>query len=80
MDDKIRRDVILKLRNSFSLDFLEIEKEYKIDFSEYFKNEIDKLDEFVGDGLLEINEKMMILNEQGKQFVSFVCRVFDKYA
>lgn len=80
MDDKIRRDVIIKLRNSFSLDFLGIEKEYKIDFSEYFKDEIDKLDEFVGDGLLEINKKMMIISEQGKQFVSFVCRVFDKYA
>jgi len=37
------------------------------------------LNNLVNDGILELSNTAINITEQGKDFVSFACRVFDKY-
>lgn len=78
-DDVIRRTVIHTLRNFFFLDFQRIEKEYGIEFKEYFKKELGTLEEFVKDGIVELSKDTLAITELGHQFANLVCRNFDKF-
>lgn len=78
-DDLIRRDVIQNLRSYFRVDYTPIEHKYNITFSEYFKNELIKFDEFIKESVLEISDNAVSITELGKYFTIQVCRVFDKY-
>lgn len=79
-DDIIRRDVIKTLRSYFFLDFSVIEKEHNIVFTDYFKEELIRLQELAQDGIIILSENIITITELGKQFASLVCRHFDKYA
>lgn len=78
-DGLIRRDVIQTLRNFFYLKFKDIEKKYKINFKEYFEDELLPLKEFVNDGILEISEDTIMVTELGQQFTDLVLSSFDTY-
>ncbi len=78
-NDRIRRDVIFKLRNSFSLDFENIDKEHNINSREYFKNEITRLEGFVRDGILNYSDNRIEVTDLGKEFILNVCDNFDDY-
>lgn len=78
-NDMIRRDIIRKLRNFFSLDYNDIEKKYDINFKEYFKKEITALDNFVKDGIVEVFDDGINVTELGREFIQFVCGNFDSY-
>jgi oxygen-independent coproporphyrinogen-3 oxidase len=78
-DDKIRRDVIKTLRNFFFLNYVDIEEKYDMEFKEYFKEEIVALAKFSEDGLLELSDNRIIINELGYQFTDLFCSVFDSY-
>ena len=78
-DDLIRRDVIQTLRNFFSVNFTSIETKYEIIFETYFKAEIDALDNYVKDGLVEIRDEAIVITEKGHQFANTICHVFDAY-
>jgi len=78
-DDTIRRDVIHKLRNFFSLNYEEIERLHKIDFNEYFKEEKLALDEFRKDRVLDYDDRKIEVTDLGREFILFVCGKFDKY-
>lgn len=78
-DDLIRRDVIQTLRSFFSLDFKSIEKKYDLDFRNYFREEIQSLDNFIADELVELGEDRVIITEKGHQFANTICYMFDAY-
>ena len=78
-DDLIRRDIIQRIRNYFHLNIIEIEKLYDINFKNYFSLELHKLVQLEKDGLIEFNDKAIIITDIGYQFTNIVCRVFDKY-
>lgn len=78
-EDLIRRDVTVGLRSNFFLDFETIERQYKINFREFFKKEMDNLDEFIKDGIIKVSNSRINVTEQGMPFVSFVCMNFDGY-
>ncbi len=78
-DDIIRRDIIRKLRNYFSVDYATIEKAYNIKFPEYFNREIEQLGDLAKDGILSYSDKAIEITEAGREFTLHVCRVFDKY-
>ncbi len=78
-NDRIRREIIFKLRNSFSLDFENIDKEYNINFREYFKKEIARLEGFVRDGILNYFDNRIEVSDLGKEFILNVCDNFDDY-
>jgi oxygen-independent coproporphyrinogen III oxidase len=78
-DDRIRQHATQQIRSYFSLDYENFSRLYKIDFKDYFKNEIDALDEFQVDGLLVIKEEGIVLTETGRDFVQRIMNVFDVY-
>jgi len=76
-DEIIRRELMHKLLCYFSLNFKDIENKYQIDFKKYFKRELDDLDEFVNEGIIELRGDSIISTEIGTLFLRHVCRVFD---
>jgi oxygen-independent coproporphyrinogen-3 oxidase len=58
---------------------VDIEEKYDMEFKEYFKEEIVALAKFSEDGLLELSDNRIIINELGYQFTDLFCSVFDSY-
>jgi oxygen-independent coproporphyrinogen-3 oxidase len=54
-DDHIRKETIMQLMCDLVIDKRAIEKKFGIDFEEYFKSDIPKLDQFISEGLV-VNE------------------------
>ena len=79
MDDKIRQHATQQIRSYFELDYKNFQKEFGINFKEYFHEEIKFLKEMENDGLLEIKKDMIKLTEIGCDFVQNIMNVFDKY-
>ncbi|MEI7906826.1 MAG: hypothetical protein WCI84_05660 [Bacteroidota bacterium] len=79
-DDIVRREVIYKLRNYSSVNISYFEQTYKLNFKEYFKDELIMLREFHNDGVLINIENSITLSEIGKDFVQHVCSVFDIFS
>ncbi len=78
-DDIIRRDVIHTLRCNFYLNFYDIEDKYGIDFKNYFNMELDLLDDFSHNNMINIDYNSITVNDSGKHFFGFIFKVFDKY-
>ncbi len=78
-DDEIRRDVITRLICHFRLDFASVNKQWDIDFREYFKNELPNLQGMEGDGLLEIDQQSMRIMPKGRLLIRNICMTFDAY-
>ena len=78
-DDKIRQHATQQIRSYFKLDFKNFKEQFKINFKEYFSNEIKLLSELVQDGLIEIQEDCILITEIGRDFVQNIMNIFDKY-
>ncbi|MEN8149246.1 MAG: oxygen-independent coproporphyrinogen III oxidase [Planctomycetota bacterium] len=78
-DDRIRRDVITRLMCNFHLDMRVIEKRWNIDFAEYFKVELEALEQPVGHGFVELSDDTIEVVGHGKLFIRNVCMIFDAY-
>lgn len=78
-DDLIRRDVINKILCYSSINSLEIEHKYSIDFSKYFRQEIESLKVLIEDGMLDISGDMITVTSLGRIFIHHICKVFDRY-
>lgn len=78
-DDVLRREVIHALRSYFSVVFEDMDRQFGIVFTEYFRDEITSLSGFVQDGLVEISPGLIKITELGQQFANLVCKVFDRY-
>ncbi len=82
-DDRIRHHVIMTLISSFRLDFEEVEEKYRIQFREYFQEEINQLTPMIEDGMLWIEQSneqtTLAVTERGRLLIRCICMVFDKY-
>ena len=78
-DDKIRRAVIMDLICHFQLDFAKIEKNFNIIFSEYFSEELKRLQFLQADGLLTLSDTHIKVMEKGRLLIRNICMVFDAY-
>lgn len=79
-DDLIRREVINQLICHYYLDFEKIEKQFNINFTSYFVNELAELAKMENDGLLEINRSESVTVQPiGYLLIRNICMVFDKY-
>lgn len=76
-DDLIRRDIMNKLMTYYYLDFSNIEQKYNIDFTKYFREEINSLSDFVKEGILEISQDKITVTPLGNFFLRNICMVFD---
>lgn len=78
-DDKLRRAVINELICNFRLDTGAIQDRYGIEFSSYFAHEIGRLAIMRDDGLIEMNDTEIRVNQPGRLLVRNICSVFDLY-
>jgi oxygen-independent coproporphyrinogen-3 oxidase len=78
-DDEIRREVITQLICHFQLDYDEIEDLCRIDFKDYFSEEMKLLSEMEKDELLKIDDEKIEVLPEGRFLIRNICSVFDSY-
>lgn len=78
-DDRLRRDIILRLSCDFALDFAAIEQRHAINFADYFADALTGLTVMQTDGLLVINKQGVQILPAGRLLIRNICMVFDKY-
>ena len=78
-DDIIRRRVIMKLMCDFELDIKKIEKEFEIDFKEYFERGLNNLKEMIEDELVAVSENKIRVTEMGRLLIRNIAMNFDGY-
>ncbi len=78
-DDRLRRAVISRLLCHTVITKREIEQEFGIAFDEYFAPELERLEEFRADGLVELQPEELSVTMLGRIFIRNVAMVFDPY-
>ncbi len=78
-DDKLRRAVITQLICHFDLSFAEIERQFSIDFADYFTEELNRLQAMQDDGLLTLSKDKIEVMPAGRLLIRNICMVFDRY-
>lgn len=78
-DDKIRQNVIKTIRTYFKINYNEINQKFSIDFTHYFKKEINDLDIFLKDQFIEFDDNGFKLTDLGIHFSPQIANTFDSY-
>ena len=78
-DDVLRRAVISRLLCHCVLHKAEVEAEFGIRFDEYFAGELERLEAFRADGLVNLSAQSISVTQLGRIFIRNVGMVFDKY-
>jgi oxygen-independent coproporphyrinogen-3 oxidase len=80
-DDVLRKAVIMELMSNFKLDIAKVEKEFGVDFFEYFADAIKDLDSFVKEGLVTIDKenKKITVSPTGTLLIRNISMPFDAY-
>jgi len=78
-DDKIRKDVIMKIMCRKSLSFEEIEEKWGITFERYFGNSLERLAALQSDGLITIDSHRLLISDTGRLFLRNIAGCFDRY-
>ena len=76
-DEEIRREVMHNLICYSFVNFAEFKKKYNLDFKDYFKEEINSLQGFIDDNLVEISKESINFTPTGSFFYRHICKVFD---
>jgi len=78
-DDLIRKSVIMELMSNFRLDIKRVEKEFGIDFNDYFADSIKELQPMVDEGLVQISDKEITVSQTGTLVIRNIAMPFDAY-
>ena len=78
-DDLLRREVIKQLICNFKLDKKAIESEFKVRFEQYFKEDLQLLQTFINDELVEVDDNEIRVTLRGRLLIRNICMSFDKY-
>ncbi|MGB3750615.1 MAG: oxygen-independent coproporphyrinogen III oxidase, partial [Arcobacteraceae bacterium] len=78
-DDMLRQFVIMELMSNFSLDMRRVEKEFAINFNEYFEDALKALEEFVEANLVTITEDKIQVSQTGTMLIRNIAMPFDAY-
>ena len=78
-DDILRRHVIIKVMCDFELDFKHVEKQFNIEFEKYFSSALNGMQEFIDDGLVEINNRKIVVTQMGRLLIRNIAMNFDGY-
>jgi len=78
-DDVIRQHVIMRLMCDMELNKNEVEESCGIDFDAYFADALLKLEEFVGDDLLELSDERIVVKGMGRLVIRNIAMAFDAY-
>lgn len=78
-DDIIRADVIMRLMCSATIAFVDLQQQHKINFQQYFTQELKELTPYIDAGLVELNNEQLAVTATGRLFVRAISMVFDSY-
>jgi oxygen-independent coproporphyrinogen-3 oxidase len=78
-DDKIRRLVINQLMCNLYLDKKSVEQEFKINFEQYFADDLRSLSPFINDGLLKNTAENINVSPRARLLIRNICMSFDAY-
>lgn len=78
-DDVLRRDIIMTLMCSATVEMESINRDYGIDFNSYFAAELVRLKPYEEAGLITIEPSAIRVTPKGRLFVRASGMVFDKY-
>ncbi|MCK8087186.1 oxygen-independent coproporphyrinogen III oxidase [Vibrio sp. 1CM8B] len=78
-DDLLRREVIKQLICNFKLDKTMIVSEFSVNFNRYFKEDLELLQTFINDDLVEVDDKEIRVTLRGRLLIRNICMCFDKY-
>ena len=78
-DDKIRRLVINQLMCNLYLDKKSVEQEFKINFEQYFADDLRSLSPFINDGLLKNTAENINVSPRARLLIRNICMSFDVY-
>lgn len=78
-DDMVRKSVIMELMANFVIDKKRVEKEFAIEFDSYFADAVAKLDTFIDEGLVTIDENSIKVSKTGTMLVRNIALPFDAY-
>ncbi len=76
-DLEIRREVMNKIMVYYHIDYTYFRHLFGIEFMDYFKKELEDLQEFVDIGALEIKKDSFSVKPYGNFFLRNMCNVFD---
>lgn len=78
-DDHIRKETIMQLMCNLEIDKPRVEREFGINFDQYFADDIKKLDVFIDEGLVENTSDSIKVSESGLLIIRNVAMCFDAY-
>ena len=78
-DDKLRRQVIMRLMCDMRLDFAALSEELGVDFAEHFRREIDGMSDLEADGLIAKTDKGIQVTEAGRLLIRNAAMRFDAH-
>ena len=78
-DDRIREYTIMELMCNLKLDSEKFAQKFELDFSDYFEDDLPKLEPFEGDGLLKLTQTGIEVSPTGKLFLRNIAQSFDFY-
>jgi len=78
-DDHIRKETIMKLMCNLEIDKVSMGERFGIDFDEYFRFDIPKLDPFIREGLVEHSTEKIRVIGSGILIIRNVAMCFDAY-
>ena len=78
-DDHIRKDTIMQMMCNLEIDKRRVEREFGIDFEDYFFDDIRKLDIFINEGLVENTGDVIRVKGSGILIIRNVAMCFDAY-
>jgi oxygen-independent coproporphyrinogen-3 oxidase len=78
-EDKIRRQVIMRLMCDMSLDFAGLSSQLGLDFASHFSAELNSLADLEADGLLVLAPPGLIVTDLGRLLIRNIAVRFDAY-
>ena len=78
-DDFLRKAVIMELMANFHIDIKRVEREFEIDFFDYFSDAVEALGEFVEADLMSIDKNEIRVSTTGTLLIRNIAMPFDAY-
>ena len=78
-DDRIRKEVIMRIMCDMELEKLYIERKFNISFDKYFQDALVKLQPLASDNFLEITDSKLIVSPLGRLLIRNIAMCFDAY-
>jgi len=78
-DDAIRREWIRQIMCRGAVDIPAFEKQWEISFSDYFKDDLPRLEPMIADGLVQVMPEELRILAEGHLFLRNIAMAFDRH-